>query len=112
MNYQSIITMEPGKRGGRPCIRRMRIAVADVLGWLAAGMTHQAIIADYPELTEEDIRHVSPTLPTVSVASRPPHEAAVRPEPQLQALPGIGRPLPGLQSGPPACLAEADDRTV
>jgi len=55
MNYQSIITMEPGKRGGRPCIRRMRIAVADVLGWLAAGMTHQAIIADYPELTEEDI---------------------------------------------------------
>ena len=55
MNYQSIITSEPGKRGGRPCIRRMRIAVADVLGWLAAGMTHEAIIADYPELTEEDI---------------------------------------------------------
>jgi uncharacterized protein (DUF433 family) len=55
MNYQSIITIEPGKRGGRPCIRRMRVAVADVLGWLAAGMTHQAIIADYPELTEDDI---------------------------------------------------------
>ena len=55
MNYQSIITIEPGKRGGRPCVRRMRIAVADVLGWLAAGMTHQAIIADYPELTEDDI---------------------------------------------------------
>jgi len=55
MNYQSIITIEPGKRGGRPCIRRMRIAVADVLGWLAAGMTHQGIIADYPELTEDDI---------------------------------------------------------
>ena len=56
MNYQSIITLEPGKRGGRPCIRRMRIAVADVLGWLAAGMTHQAILAEYPELTEDDIR--------------------------------------------------------
>jgi len=56
MNYQSIITIEPGKRGGRPCIRRMRIAVADVLGWLAAGMTPQGIIADYPELTEDDIR--------------------------------------------------------
>ena len=56
MNYQSIITIEPGKRGGRPCIRRMRISVADVLGWLAAGMTNQAIIADYPEITEEDIR--------------------------------------------------------
>ena len=56
MNYQATITIEPGKRGGRPCIRHMRIAVADVLSWLAAGMTHQAIIADYPELTEDDIR--------------------------------------------------------
>jgi uncharacterized protein (DUF433 family) len=55
MNYQHIITIEPGKRGGRPCIRRMRIAVADVLGWLAAGMSHTQILADYPELTEEDI---------------------------------------------------------
>jgi len=55
MNYQSIITIEPGKRGGRPCIRRMRIAVGDVLGWLAAGMSHQQILSDYPELTEEDI---------------------------------------------------------
>ncbi|MGH9794165.1 MAG: DUF433 domain-containing protein [Candidatus Acidiferrales bacterium] len=56
MNYQNIITLEPGKRGGRPCIRGMRIAVTDVLGWLAAGMTHAQILADYPELTEEDIR--------------------------------------------------------
>jgi uncharacterized protein (DUF433 family) len=56
MNYQDIITIEPGKRGGRPTIRGMRIAVADVLGWLAAGMTHEEIISDYPELTEEDIR--------------------------------------------------------
>lgn len=56
MNYQNIITIEAGKRGGRPCIRKMRIAVADVLGWLAAGMSYQEILADYPELTEEDIR--------------------------------------------------------
>jgi uncharacterized protein (DUF433 family) len=56
MNYQDIITIESGKRGGRPCIRRMRIAVGDVLGWLAAGMSHQQILSDYPELTEEDIR--------------------------------------------------------
>lgn len=56
MSYQNIITIEPGKRGGRPCIRRMRIAVADVLGWLAAGMSHAEIIDDFPELTEEDIR--------------------------------------------------------
>jgi len=56
MNYQGIITIEPGKRGGRACIRRMRIAVADVLGWLASGMTHEQIRDDYPELTEDDIR--------------------------------------------------------
>ena len=56
MNYQNVITIEPGKRGGRPCVRHMRIAVADVLGWLAAGMTHEQIQSDYPELTEEDIR--------------------------------------------------------
>lgn len=55
-NYQQIITIEPGKRGGRPCIRGMRITVADVLGWLSAGMSHEEILTDYPELTEEDIR--------------------------------------------------------
>jgi uncharacterized protein (DUF433 family) len=56
MNYRSIITIEEGKRGGRPCIRGMRITVSDVLGWLAAGMSHEQILADYPELTEDDIR--------------------------------------------------------
>ena len=56
MNYQGIITIEPGKRGGRPCVRGMRIAVADVLGWLAVGMSHSEILSDYPELTETDIR--------------------------------------------------------
>jgi uncharacterized protein (DUF433 family) len=56
MNYRQIITIEPGKRGGKPCVRRMRITVGDVLGWLAAGMSHPEIIEDYPELTEEDIR--------------------------------------------------------
>jgi uncharacterized protein (DUF433 family) len=56
MDYHEIITIEPGKRGGRPCIRGMRIAVSDVLGWLAAGMSHEEILRDYPELTEEDIR--------------------------------------------------------
>jgi len=56
MDYRGIITIEPGKRGGRPCIRHMRIAVADVLGWLAAGQTTQQILSDFPELTEADIR--------------------------------------------------------
>ncbi len=56
VDYRKIITIEPGKRGGKPCIRGIRITVGDVLGWLAAGMTYQEIIADYPDLTEEDIR--------------------------------------------------------
>jgi uncharacterized protein (DUF433 family) len=56
MDYRKIITLEPGKRGGKPCIRGMRITVADVLGWLSAGMSHDEIREDYPEMTEEDIR--------------------------------------------------------
>jgi uncharacterized protein (DUF433 family) len=48
MNYQAIVTIEPGKRGARPCIRHMRIALADVLGWLATGMTHQALKGLFP----------------------------------------------------------------
>jgi uncharacterized protein (DUF433 family) len=56
MDFTKIITLEPGKRGGRPCIRNMRITVFDVLGWLAAGMTHPEILEDYPELNEQDIR--------------------------------------------------------
>jgi uncharacterized protein (DUF433 family) len=56
MTYQHIITIDPGKRGGRQTIRGMRITVADVLGWLASGMTHAQIVAEYPELTETDIR--------------------------------------------------------
>ena len=55
MSYKEIITIEPGKRSGKPCIRGMRITVGDVLGWLAAGMTHQEILEDFPELTNNDI---------------------------------------------------------
>jgi uncharacterized protein (DUF433 family) len=55
MSYQNIITIEPGKRGGKPCIRRMRITVYDVLGWLAVGMSQAEIIDDFPELTTDDI---------------------------------------------------------
>ncbi len=54
--YEGIITIEPGKRGGRPCIRGMRISVYDVLSYLAAGMSTQEVLADFPYLTEEDIR--------------------------------------------------------
>ena len=55
MKYKDIITIEPGKRGGKPCIRGMRITVYDVLDYLASGMTHQEILNDFPYLTEEDI---------------------------------------------------------
>ena len=54
--YRQIITIESGKRGGKPCIRGMRITVYDVLSYLAAGMTSQEIVADFPYLTEEDIQ--------------------------------------------------------
>lgn len=56
MDYRDIITVEPGKRGGKPCIRGMRIAVQDVLEYLAGGMSEEEILADFPELTREDIR--------------------------------------------------------
>lgn len=55
IDYRQIITIEPGKRGGKPCIRSMRITVGDILGWLAAGMSIDEIISDFPELTKEDI---------------------------------------------------------
>jgi uncharacterized protein (DUF433 family) len=54
-SYQQIITIEPGKRGGKPCIRGMRITVDDVLGYFAAGMTEQEILEDFDYLTHEDI---------------------------------------------------------
>jgi uncharacterized protein (DUF433 family) len=56
MDYKGIITIEPGKRGGKPCIRGLRITVYDVLEYLAGGMTPEEIVADFPDLTLEDIR--------------------------------------------------------
>jgi uncharacterized protein (DUF433 family) len=56
MDYREIITIEPGKRGGKPCIRGLRITVYDVLTYLAAGMSQREILNDFPYLTEEDTR--------------------------------------------------------
>jgi uncharacterized protein (DUF433 family) len=56
MNYAGIITVEPGKRGGKPCIRGMRITVSDVLDYLAGGMSEDDILRDFPYLTRDDIR--------------------------------------------------------
>ncbi|OJV38450.1 MAG: hypothetical protein BGO33_06545 [Bacteroidia bacterium 43-41] len=55
-DYKQLITIEPGKRGGKPCIRGMRITVGDILGWLASGMDIKEILTEYNELTETDIR--------------------------------------------------------
>jgi uncharacterized protein (DUF433 family) len=55
-DQQQRITIEAGKRGGRPCVRGLRITVYDVLGWLAAGLSEADILLDYPELELEDIR--------------------------------------------------------
>ncbi len=56
VDYHDIITIEPGKRGGKPTIRGMRITVQDMLEYLAGGMSEDEILADFPELTREDIR--------------------------------------------------------
>ena len=55
MNYQDVIKIEPGKRGGKACVRGLRITVNDVLGWLAAGMSRSEILSDFPDLADEDI---------------------------------------------------------
>ncbi|MGH3144568.1 MAG: DUF433 domain-containing protein [Rubrobacter sp.] len=56
MDYRDVITIEPGKRGGKPTIRGMRITVQDILEYLAGGMSEEEILADFPELAREDIR--------------------------------------------------------
>ena len=56
MDYLGIITIEPGKRSGKPCIRGLRITVTDILEYLAGGMSHEQILDDFPLLTEADIR--------------------------------------------------------
>jgi uncharacterized protein (DUF433 family) len=56
MDYREIITIDPNKRSGKPCIRGLRITVYDVLDYLASGMSEADILRDFPDLTEEDIR--------------------------------------------------------
>jgi uncharacterized protein (DUF433 family) len=56
MNYQDFITIEPDKRGGKPCIRGLRITVYDVLDYMASGMSDADILSDFPDLTSEDLK--------------------------------------------------------
>ena len=82
MNYQHIITVEPGKRGGKPCVRGLRITVGDVLGWIAAGMTWREIVDDFPDLNEADIRACvafAADREQHTMIALTPHEAVVRP---------------------------------
>ena len=58
MDYRDRITIEAGKRGGKPCIRGLRITVYEVLDYLATGMSSDQILADFPDLEEDDIRAV------------------------------------------------------
>lgn len=67
-----LITHDPARRGGRACVRDLRITVGDVLGWLAAGMSAEQIIADYPELSNDDIRAC-----LAYAASRGAHEVRI-----------------------------------
>ena len=55
VDYRDVITLEPGKRGGQPCIRGLRITVYDVLSYLASGMSEEEILSDFPDLTRDDI---------------------------------------------------------
>jgi len=56
MDYRERITIEPGKRGGKPCIRGMRVTVSDVLDYLASGMSEDDILVEFPDLEREDIK--------------------------------------------------------
>lgn len=73
IDYKKIITLEPGKRSGKPCIRGMRITVYDVLSYLVAGMTHEEILNDFPSLTNDDI-----LASLAYVADRERHTVIVR----------------------------------
>jgi uncharacterized protein (DUF433 family) len=72
MNWRNFITFEPGKRGGKPCIRGMRITVQDVMSYFAAGMSREEILHDFPYLTNDDLNACF-----AYVADREAHQVAV-----------------------------------
>lgn len=79
-DYRKIITIEAGKRGGKPCIRGLRITVGDILGWLAAGMSHSEILADFPDLRQKDIQaalEYAATREQQTMIALTPHETSV-----------------------------------
>ena len=69
MNYQDYITIEPDKRGGKPCVRGLRITVDEVLEYLASGMTEEEMLEDFPDLTREDLRACTAFAADLSTSS-------------------------------------------
>src|SRR5258705_7057668 len=99
MNYQEIITIEPGKRGGKPCIRGMRITVYDVLEYLASGMSQQEVLDDFPYLTEEDIRAcLAYAADCENAWSFSRHETPFRPKLVATSCQPAGGPVPALKN--------------
>src|SRR3982751_163777 len=99
MDYRKIITIEPGKMGGKPCIRGMRMTVFDVLAYLPSGMTQDEILHDFPDPTRDAIRAcLGPSPRNVSRASQAfLLEAALRPERLSMVVPRAGRTFFGLR---------------
>jgi len=95
MDYRDIITMEPGKRSGKPCVRGLRIAVSDVLEYLASGMEVEEILRDFPELTADDVRAcLAYAADRERRLTAPWREAAARSEPLPPPGRSSGRSLP------------------
>jgi uncharacterized protein (DUF433 family) len=82
MNYRDYITIDPNKRGGKPCVRGLRITVYEVLEYLASDMSEAQILEDFPDLTREDLKACIALPPTVSAGSLlyQPHETVTAPK--------------------------------
>lgn len=121
MDYRDRITIEPGKRSGKPCIRGLRITVYDILDYLAGGMSEDEILVDFPSLEREDIRGPSPSPRTVNAGSSRTRPAR-RPRSRLKLLfdqnlaPALARRLSDVYAGSVHVqelgLAAADDQAV
>lgn len=101
VDYHKIITIEPGQRSGQPCIRGMRITVYDVLEYLACGMSESEILADFPELTREDILACYAFAAEPKRRVRDPQTTDPEPQPEkpsFRVIPHHGKLAPGLES--------------
>ncbi len=95
IDYSKIITVVPDKRGGQPCVRGLRIAVSDVLGYMAGGMAEDEILREFSYLTREDIRACL-AFAADRVAGREPHQLTERRHVRLPASKATGALLPGV----------------